>query len=153
MNRREKAVVIKIIFVMVTTFILVVVFANVKDITNRSEATRAVDAIGKRILQYRKDNGYLPSQNYVDTIKQDVPGSVRMAKLNYRALYITRDSKPDEILAYTLKNYKSLFISDSYIVLRLNGQIEWMDTQSFEEELMRRKSISEVPDFMENKIF
>ena len=153
MNKREKAVVIKIIFVTVTTFILVIVFANIKDIINRSEATHAVSAIGKRILQYRKDNGYLPSQNYVDTIKQDIQGSVRMGKLNYRALYITRDSKPDEILAYTLKNYKSLFISNGYIVLRLNGQVEWMDTQSFEEELMKRKDLLEVPDFMENKIF
>ena len=153
MNRGEQAVVIKIIFGTVVTFILVVIFANVKDITNRSEATRAVDAIGKRILQYRKDNGYLPPQNYVDTIKQNVAGSVRMGKLNYRALYITRDSKPDEILAYTVQNYKSLFISSGYVVLRLNGQIEWMEKQSFEEELMRRKSLTEVPDFLENKIF
>ena len=153
MNRREKAIVIKIIFVTIVTFILVVFFANVKDVTNRSEATRALDAIGKMVLQYRKDNGYLPPQNYVDTIRQNVAGSVRMGKLNYRALYITRDSKPDEILAYTAQNYKSLFVSSGYVVLRLNGQIEWMDTQSFEEELMRRKDFSEVPDFMENKIF
>ena len=153
MNKREKAVVIKIIFVTVTTFILVIVFANIKDIINRSEATHAVSAIGKRILQYRKDNGYLPPQNYVDTIRQNVAGSVRMGKLNYRALYITRDSKPDEILAYTTQNYKSLFVSKGYIVLRLNGQIEWMDTKSFEEELMRRKDLSEVPDFTESKIF
>ncbi len=153
MNRREKAIITKIIFVTVTTFILVVVFENFKDVVNRSEATRAIEAIGKTVLQYRKDNGSLPPQNYVDRIKQGVAGSVRLGKLNYRALYITIDAKPDEILVYIPKKYKSLFVSDGYIVLRLNGQVEWMDTQSFEKELLRRKNLLEVPDFMENKLF
>ena len=149
MNRREKAIITKIVFVTVTTFVLVVVFENFKDVINRSEATRAIEAIGKTVLQYRKDNGYLPPQNYVDRIKQGVAGSVRLGKLSYRALYINIGAKPDEILAYTGKNYKSLFVSDGYVVLRLNGQVEWIDTQSFEEELMRRKNLLEEPDFME----
>ena len=128
MNRREKAVVIKIIFVTIVTFILVVTFANFKDVVNRSEAMRAIDAIGKTVLQYRKDNGYLPPQNYVDTIRQDVPGSVRMGKLNYRALYITRDSKPDEILAYTLNNYKAGgFLTDFYVSRNYVHKMKWVN--------------------------
>ena len=153
MNRREKAVVIKIISVTIITVILVVTFANFKDVINRSEATRATITIGEIVLQYRKDYGSLPPQDYVGKIKGNVGGGVRLGKVNYRALYITRDSKPDEILAYIFKNYKSLFVSSGYIVLRLNGQVEWMDKKSFEEELMKRKSLLEEPDFLKNKIF
>ena len=130
MNRREKAVVIKIISVTVITFILVVAFENFKDIVNRSEAMHAMDTVGKTVLQHRKDKGYLPPQSYVDEVKKDIGGSPRLGGLNYRALYITRDSKPDDILAYTGKKYKSLFVSSGYVVLRLSGQVEWMDIQS-----------------------
>jgi len=147
-NRREKAVVIKIVFVTTITIILVVTFANFKDIVNRSEAMRAFKAVGENVLQYRKTHGHLPPQSYVDEVRKGLEGSVRLGKLNYRALYITIGAKPDEIVLYTGKNYKSLFVSNGYIVLRLDGQVEWVDVQSFEEELMRRKSLLESPNFI-----
>jgi len=148
MNRREKAVVVKMVSVTVFTIILVVTFANFKDIVNRSEAMRAFEAVGENVLQYRKTNGHLPPKSYVDEVRKGVEGSVRLGNLNYRALYITIGAKPDEIVLYTGKNYKSLFVSNGYIVLRLSGQVEWMDVQSFEEELMSRKNLLESPGFI-----
>ncbi|MHC4911891.1 MAG: hypothetical protein ACYTE5_02680 [Planctomycetota bacterium] len=141
MNKRQKAILINFTAVIVATAIAVAAMINFKDWINRSEATRAMQQLGKIVLQYRKDHGSVPPESYVDRIKENLEGHVRLGTLRYRARWIDFESTPDEILAYTEKNYHSLlFFGKGFIVLRLNGTVEWMGKQQFETLLAQQQS-------------
>ncbi len=140
MNKRQKTILIDFTAVIVATAIAVVAMINFKDWINRSEATRAMQQLGKIVLQYRKDHGSAPPESYVDRIRENLEGHVRLGSLQYRARWIDFESTPDEILAYTEKNYHSLLFGKGFIVLRLNGTIEWMEKQQFETLLAQQQS-------------
>jgi hypothetical protein len=144
MNRRQKIILRDFVTVIVITAIAVVAMINFKDWVNRSEARRAVEQLGQIVLQYRKDNGALPPESYVNNIKKALEGSARLGELQYRALWIDSDSKPDEILAYTEKDYSSLLVGDGFIVLRLDGRVEWMGKEEFKTLLKQQQSPEEV---------
>ena len=144
MNRRQKTILIDFITVIIVTVIAVVAMINFKDWVNRSEAMRAMEHLGKIVLQYRKNYGSVPPESYVDRIKEDLEGHVRLGALHYRALWINLESTPDEILAYTEKNYRSLLLGSGYVVLRLNGRVEWMNKQQFETLLVQQQSQAEI---------
>jgi len=144
MNRRQKIILRDFVTVIVVTAIAVVAMINFKDWVNRSEARRAVEQLGQIVLQYRKDNGALPPESYVNNIKKALEGSARLGELQYRALWIDSDSKPDEILAYTEKDYSSLLVGDGFIVLRLDGRVEWMGKKEFKTLLKQQQSPEEV---------
>ena len=144
MNRRQKIILRDFVTVIVVTAIAVVAMINFKDWVNRSEARRAVEQLGQIVLQYRKDNGALPPESYVNNIKKALEGSARLGELQYRALWIDSDSKPDEILAYTEKDYSSLLVGDGFIVLRLDGRVEWMGKEEFKTLLKQQQSPEEV---------
>ncbi len=126
--------------VITATAIAVTAMINFKDWVNRSESVLAMDSLGKAILRYRTENGSVPPESYVNNIKSDLPGNVRVGDMRYRALWISFDSPPDTILAYTEKKYHSLFLHNGVIVLRLNGHVEWMDTHEFETLLAKQQS-------------
>ena len=113
---------------------------NFKDWVNRSEAMRAMKHLGQIVLQYRKDYGSVPPESYVNSIKENLEGHVRLGNLQYRARWIKFESSPDEILAYTEKKYRSLIIGKGFVVLRLDGRVEWMDKQDFETLLSQQQS-------------
>ncbi len=140
MNRRQKAILIKFVTVMVITVVVVVAMINFKDWVNHSEAIRAMEHLGRVVLACRKDNGSVPPQSYVDSIKENLEGAVRLGDLQYRARWLDFDSGPDEILAYTDKKYHSLLVGSGFIVLRLDGSVEWMDKQKFETLLAAQQS-------------
>jgi hypothetical protein len=140
MNKRQKAILIDFTIVIGVTAIAVVAMINLKDWINRSEATRAMQQLGEIVLGYRKDHGSVPPESYVDRIKQNLEGHVRLGSLQYRARWIDFESTPDEILAYTEKNYHSLLFGKGFIVLRLNGTVEWMEKQQFEILLAQQQS-------------
>ncbi|GAG04531.1 unnamed protein product, partial [marine sediment metagenome] len=71
-------------------------------------------------------------------------GHVRLGDVKYRGRWIDFESKPDEILAYSEKKYPSSLLGDGYVVLRLDGKVEWLRKQEFEEELAHRQSQKEV---------
>ncbi len=144
MNKRQKAILVKFITVIVITAVAVVAMINFKDWVNRSEAMRAMEQLGQIVLQYRKNRGSVPPESYVDGIKEDLEGYVRLGKLYYRALWIDFDSPPDTILAYTKKKYRSLFLDDGFIVLRLNGNVEWMGEREFEALLAQHQNPMEI---------
>ena len=125
---------------MVITVVAVVAMINFKDWVNRSEAMRAMEQLGRIVLAYRKDNGSVPSQAYVEGVKENLEGAVRLGDLQYRARWLDFDSGPDEILAYTDKKYHSLLVGSGFIVLRLDGSVEWMDKQKFETLLAAQQS-------------
>jgi len=130
--------------VIVITAIAVAAMINFRDWVNHSEALRAMQQLGQIVLNYRKTQGAVPSEDYVKSIRENLQGHIRLGKLQYRALWIDSDSTPDEILAYTEKNYRSLLIGRGYIVLRLDGRVEWMGKKEFKTLLAQQQSPEEI---------
>lgn len=143
MNKRQKAILRDLITVLLATIIMVIGMINFKDWVNRSEAMRAMDQLGQIILKYRKERGAVPSRSYVHGIIENLQGSVRLGNPKYRALWINFESTPDEILAYAEKNYVSL-LGKGFIVLRLDGRVEWMKKNEFKELLAQQQSPDEI---------
>jgi len=145
MNRRQRAVLTESAIVLVATAGAVVGMMQLKDYVNRSEAMRAMSQLGTQILEYRRQYGSLPPQSFVDDIKGEVEGAVRMGNVVYRALWIGPDAPGDTILAYSQKRLPSSFLKDGYVVLRLNGAVEWMPTQQFAALFPKQRAPTE-PD-------
>ena len=144
MNKRQKIIVIKFVAVMVVTALAVITMINFKDWVNRSEAMQAMTDIGQKVLEERNRRGSVPPESYVDSIRGNLPGNVRLGKLHYRARWIDFESTSDEILAYTKKNYHSFLLGKGYVVLRLDGCVEWMEKQEFEKLLSQQQSQMEI---------
>jgi len=148
-NRRQKTVLINFVVVITITAVAVLAMVNLKDWVNRSEATRAMEQLGQEVLDYRNKYGSVPPQSYLDSIRENLQGNVRLGNLRYRARWIDFDCPPDEILAYTEKNYHSLLLSSGFIVLRLDGSVEWMDKQKFKTLLAQQQSLIEIQTMKE----
>lgn len=144
MNRLQKFIVLKFVTVIVITAAAVFAMINFKDWVNRSEAMRAMEYLGVISLEYREKNRALPSESYVNNNKERLPGYARLGKIHYRALWIESDAKPDEILAYIEKKYRSLILKRGFIVLRLDGSIEWMAPEKFETLLAQQQTPMET---------
>jgi hypothetical protein len=139
MDTRQKAILRDIVTVIAITAIAVVAIIILRNYVNRSEAMRAMQDLGRKVLEYRKAHGSVPPQSYVDGIKANLEGSVRLRGLRYRGLAINSESQPDEILAYTEGVYRSLFSGSRVLVLRLNGAVEWMEKEKFDKLLPEEK--------------
>jgi type II secretory pathway pseudopilin PulG len=146
MNRRQKAVLIESIAVIALTAVAVWGMINFKDWVNRSEAMRAMEQLGQKALQYRQQHGAVPPETYVESIKESLEGHVRLGNLRYRAQWIDFESTPDDVLAYTERDYHSLLVGKGYVVLRLDGRVQWMSRKDFRQLLsqQRRKSPEEI---------
>ena len=144
MNKRQKAILIRFITVLVITAAAVVAMTNLKDWVNRSEAMLAMDNLGQIVLRYRKENGSVPPQAWVDRQRENLPGNARLGNLHYRAMWINFESTKNEILAYTERNYRSLLVGKGYVVLRLDGRVEWIDKQNFRNLLDKQQSPQEI---------
>jgi hypothetical protein len=141
MQKRQKFILIRFAVVIIVTVVAVVAMINFKDWVNRSEAMLAMDSLGKIILKYRAENGSVPPESNVNSIRANLPGNLRLGELfRYRALWINFDSSPDTILAYAKKKYHSLILKDGVIVLRLNGRVEWLNMKDFETLLAKQQS-------------
>jgi hypothetical protein len=143
MNKRQKNILVDFVTVIVITVVAVVAMLNFKDWVNRSEAMRAMEQLGQIVLKHRDTHGAVPSESFVDGIKQNLQGQARLGELRYRARWLDFESTPDEILAYSEKNYNFL-LGDGYIVLRLDGSVEWMEKKQFESLLARQQSPEEI---------
>jgi hypothetical protein len=130
-NRRQKALLAESILVLAATAVAVIGMMHLKDYINRSEAMRAMDQLGGRVLEYRRQHGSLPPESFVNAIKGDLEGAVRLGNVKYRALYIGLDAPADTIVAYSERRYSSPFVASGYVVLHLNGTVEWMPTAQF----------------------
>ena len=139
MNRHQKAILTNIMTVLVITVVAVVAMINFKDWVNRSESMRAMEYLGQAALQYRKEHGSVPPQSFVDRVKENLPGGVRLGNLQYRGLWISFESSGDEILAYAKKEYHSLLFSEGFVVLRLDGRVGWMDKGEFKKLLAKQQ--------------
>jgi len=144
MTKRQKKIVRDILTVLTVTVIAVVAMIHFKDWVNRSEGMRAMEHLGRIVMKYRKDYGAVPNQSFVDAIRSELEGAERLGTLVYRAQWINFDSKPDEILAYTRKDNHSPFMKDGYVVLRLNGEVEWIKEDVFLELLAKQQTREEI---------
>jgi hypothetical protein len=144
MNKRQKAILVEFVTVIVITAIAVVAMINFKDWVNRSEAIGAMEQLSQEVLRYRKEYGAVPPESYVTSIKKNLKGWVRLGDLKYRAQWIDLEATPDEILAYTERKYPSSLLKDGYVVLRLDGRVEWMGKQQFEKLLAQQQSKVEI---------
>jgi len=143
MNIQQKKLVANIVTVVLFTTVMIVGFANIKNIINRSESMRAMDLVGKEILEYRKQYGALPNETYVNQFIEKT-GIVRLGELQYRAQWIEFGAKSNEtILAYTEKNFGG-FVKSGYIVLWLDGRIEWINEKHFEKIISEQQQKQEL---------
>ena len=142
LNRKQKKLLANVVIVVAVTTAMVVGFANIKNVINRSEATRAMEILGKEILQYRQKYGSLPSEIYVKQYEEAI-GAVRLSA-EYRAQWIEYGADPNTtILAYSEKNYRG-FVKGGYVVLWLNGKVEWINKKQFEKILTAQQQQQEL---------
>ena len=144
MNRQQKSLLINFVAVTVITAVVIVAMVNLRSWVNRSEARRAMEHLGKVVLQYRNERGSVPPESYVNNIRKNLEGQARLGELRYRARWIDFDSTKDEILAYTKRARRSWLFGDKFIVLRLDGRVEWMERQQLRDILARQQSQMEI---------
>ena len=142
MNKRQKALLTESIIIIVITAAAVVAMINLKQWVSRTEAIQVMEQLGQVVLQYRKENGSLPSGDDVKGIQEKLQEEVRLDRLQYRAQWIDVDSVPDEILAYTEKRFRASLLDDGYVVLRLDGRVEWMSKEEFQKLLAQQRRLS-----------
>lgn len=143
-HKQQKLLLIRLTIVVIVTVISVLAMAVVKDWINRDEALRAMNELSVAIKNYKKANGAVPPQSYVDKIREELQGDPRLGKLYYRARWINYQSKPDEILAYVEKNYRTVVLKPGAIVIRLDGRVEWMEQKEFRKLLASQQSLTEI---------
>ena len=143
MNKKQKNLLIRFITVMLATTLAVLGIINFRDWVNRSEAFKAMQYMGEVVKDYRKEHSIAPAQSYINRIKDGLPGSARLGNLKYRAQWIEFGASEDEILAYTEKNFSSPLVKSGYIVLRLDGRVEWMQKEEFKKLLASQQSSAE----------
>ncbi len=131
MNRRQRVVLIESVLVLAATVAAVIGMTNLKDYINRSEAMRAMTQLGQRVLEYRRQHGSLPPEFFIKSIKGTLEGAVRMGNVRYRARHIGPGAPADTILAYSFKRHSFSFLHDGYVVLRLDGKVEWLPANQF----------------------
>lgn len=144
LTKRQNIIVAKFAVVVALTIFAAFTMFNVKDYINRRESMLAMAQLGQYILEYKKNNRSLPAESNIGEIQKKIEGSVRLGKIKYRAIWITFDAPADTILAYAQKSYHSLFLKSGYIVLRLNGKVEWMETKEFESLLKSQQTPEEI---------
>jgi hypothetical protein len=144
MLRRQRLILIKFLLVISFTALSVFAMINFRDWVNRSEAITAMEHLGMNINDYRQKTGHVPPRSYIDSVLPNLPGYLRLGKLIYRGTWIDINSGEDQILAYSPKKFSSLMVSDGYVVLSLNGTVDWMDKETFETKISQQQSRKEI---------
>ncbi|MBN2456686.1 MAG: hypothetical protein JXB29_09165 [Sedimentisphaerales bacterium] len=144
MNRRQKVIIRDSFIIIAITVITVVAMINLRAHVNHSEAMRAMEDLARNVMEYKSQHGLVPPESYVLSIRDDLLGHVRLTNLQYRARWIDLDCTADEILAYSERNLHSLFLGHGFIVLRLDGRVEWIDKDEFQEILSQQQSPDEI---------
>jgi hypothetical protein len=144
MNERQKAILKDTIAVLVITAVAAAAMVNLKNWINRSEAMRAMEQLSRIVLQYREKHGSIPPESYIDAVKQKLEGNVRLGEVIYRAQFISFESTPDQILAYTERYHDSWLFGKKNIILYLDGRVEWMDNQELKALLAQQQSSREL---------
>ncbi|MDD5459371.1 MAG: hypothetical protein PHF37_08275 [Phycisphaerae bacterium] len=143
MNRHKTFFLLRFVIVTIVTVSVSVAMLGYRDIVHRNESMRAMNQLGKKVTAYREKNRMSPPDYLIDRLLENVEGRERLGILKYRSRWIGLDSKPDEILAYSFKEFNSPFMDDGYAVMRLSGEVEWMEKGEFEKQLDQQQSEEE----------
>ena len=143
MTTHKRALLIESSLILAATVAAVVGMIHLKDYVNRSEAMRAITHLGDLILDHRQKHGSLPPPSFVDNAKGDLEGAARMGRIRYRALWIGPNASDETILAYSRKRHPSSFLKDGYVVLYLDGRVEWLPSPQFEGLLAGQQTPAE----------
>ena len=144
MKKRQKSMLTEVIIVITITTIAVLVMVNFKDYINKSEAIKFMNHLSSIIQNHKEKYGAVPPESYIQQIKDDLQGSLRLGGLQYRSRWIDFDSPPDTILAYTERNYRSLFVGKGFVVLRLDGKVQWMEKKEFKQIFTTQQKPQEI---------
>ncbi len=144
MKKRQKSMLIEVVVVVAVTTLAVLAMMNFKDYINKSEATKSFYDLSSIIKNYKEKYGSIPPESYLQQIRDDLQGSLRLGGLQYRSRWIDFDSPPDTILAYTERNYRSPFVNSGYVVLKLNGQVQWMGKKEFKQIFATQQKPQEI---------
>jgi len=142
MNPRQKSTIIRFVIVIACTAVFVAVMLNVRDYVNRAEAMRTMERLGEKVCQYRAKYNSTPPKSYLTGQRTDFQDA-RLGDFEYRAPWIEFGASPDIILAYARKNYQFL-VGKGYIVMRLDGHVEWMEKDNFEAVLKKQQTEAEI---------
>jgi len=140
MNQQQKRIVANFVAVIVLTIAAVIAMIHLKDWVNRSEASKAMNQLSQEICRYRKANGAVPPESYIDSIKKTLQGHARFGGFQYRARWIDFRASDDEILAYIEQGYHTSIFKKTVLVLKLGGTVEWIDKQEFESLLSKQQT-------------
>lgn len=132
MTPYKRSLLIQFTVVALATVAAIVAMLHLKDYVNRSEAMRAMTQLGRRVLDYRSEHGSLPPASFIDDVRDQLDGAVRIGNVQYRALSIGPDAAGDTILAYSEKRHPSSFLDDGFVVLYLDGSVEWSPAPRFQ---------------------
>lgn len=132
MNKKQKYFLVKLISVFIVTVITITAVNIFKDFVNRSESLLAMNNLGALINQYIIQNGKLPPESYIEDIKANLQGSARLGQLVYRNKWLGYIINNDTVLIYSKKDYSDLFLGDGYVVLKYNGQAQWLTKNDFQ---------------------
>jgi len=142
MNRRQKATILNFLFVVFLTTILVGGVGYWKNHINKSESIRTMKLLSEIVQQYRVQNSRaLPSESYI-SMQREGFGDARLGDIQYRVQWIDFDAGMDTILAYSYKDY-GLTVGDGYVVMLLDGTVEWMGAVEFEKLYAEQRSPTE----------
>ena len=144
LNSRQRSIVNNFLFVTAATIVAILVIIVFREYVNRTEATRAVEHLGKVVLKYREEKGFIPPESYILGVKDELEGYARIGNLHYRALWIDSECGDDEILAYTQTGGNAMFLGSGFVVLRLDGRVEWMKEKDFKEMFAQQQDPLEV---------
>lgn len=144
MKKRQKSILIEAIVVVAITTFGVLAMINFKDYVNKTEATKFFQQLSITISEHKEKYGSIPPESYIQQVKDELQGSLRLGGLQYRSRWIDFDSPPDTILAYTERNYRSPFVDGGYLVLTLDGQVQWIEKKEFEQILATQQKPQEI---------
>lgn len=143
MNKAQKQLLANLVGTAIIIVAFIFGFGNFKDYVNKSEALRAFKQLGQEVLKYRKNTGQLPGESMIANLKEQLEGSARMGNIEYRAQYISIDSPPDTIVAYSEKDYNWL-ISSGVVVLLLDGRVLYLAPKEFNDLLAKQQTAFEA---------
>jgi hypothetical protein len=142
MNQRQKSLIIRFVVVIAGTVVFVAAMLNVRDYTNRAEAIRTMEHLGGEVRRYRAKFNSTPPKSHLMGRRTDFQ-DVRLGNFEYRSPWIEFGASAETILAYTRKNYQ-FFVGKGYIVMRLDGKVEWMEKAEFEPLLKKQQTEAEI---------
>ena len=142
MNKRQKSTILNFVIVVAVTLVFTAAMIGVKDVINQSEAMRTMKLLAETVQQYRKEVGSLPSKSYFEDLRQKVRDT-RLGECEYRARWIGFEAEPDTILAYAWKGFH-LPAGRGYVMMRLDGSVEWMGKREFEKQLSEQQNEVEI---------